>query len=273
MGLHYCSFELQIHALLPAAAKEHDLGETPTTEGYLMQFWKCFVSSAVLLGSAAISMATPGPRAGRPPEPPTTLRSLYSLSPPSELQGKKCALLLVDFQREFVDGRLPLPEVQAAIKHAVELANWARRAGILVVAVKNIVSRPGSPVFAESSASSAFVTELSPQPGDFVLTKAMAGAFSKTNLDLELKARGIDTLIVAGLMTHLAVLTTASDGMVLGYRVLVAADATATRTLPGAPGGAALDARTLQRAALASMADRAADVLTNRAIVGLPLAP
>ncbi len=101
----------------------------------------------------------------------------------------------------------------------------------------------------------------------------MAGAFSKTGLDAELRARGIDTLIVAGLMTHLAVLTTASDGTVLGYRVIVAADATATRALPGAPDGPTLDAPTLQRAALASMADRVADVLTNPAIIGRPVLP
>jgi hypothetical protein len=60
---------------------------------------------------------------------------------------------------------------------------------------------------------------------------------------------------------------------VLGHRVIVAADATATRSLPGAGGQRGVDAVTLQRAALASMADRAADVMPSRAVVRLPVMP
>jgi hypothetical protein len=58
---------------------------------------------------------------------------------------------------------------------------------------------------------------------------------------------------------------------VLGYRVLVAADATATRDLPGAAGDASVDASSLKRAALAALADRVADVLVDRAIMALPV--
>ena len=73
-------------------------------------------------------------------------------------------------------------------------------------------------------------------------------------------------------MTHLAVSITANDAYVRGYRVVVAADATATRTLPAAGGGGAVDAATLQSAALAALADRAADVWPVPAIMALPLA-
>ena len=72
-------------------------------------------------------------------------------------------------------------------------------------------------------------------------------------------------------MTHLAVLSTASDATVLGYRVVVAADATATRALPGAGGEDGVDPAALQRAALAAMADRVADVMPGRAIMALPI--
>jgi nicotinamidase-related amidase len=117
----------------------------------------------------------------------------------------------------------------------------------------------------------AFVPELTPGAQDLVLVKATGGAFSRTKLDDELHWRGVDTLIVAGLMTHLAVLATADDGSLLGYRVLVAADATATRTLPGAGVTASIDAKTLQRASLATLADRVADVLPSVAIANLPV--
>ncbi len=220
--------------------------------------------SMILAGTWAVE------RAHGQPAAPTTLRARYGLEPPTTLHSAKTALLLVDFQEEFVHGKLPLPKARAAIEHAAQLAAWARRSGIWVVDVQNIVTRPGSPLFAPGSPSSAFVPELAPRIDDLVLVKSMAGAFSKTNLDAQLRARGIDTLIVAGLMTHLAVATTASDGMVLGYHVLVAADATATRALPGAPGGAAVDVATMQRAALATLADRVADVLPTASILALP---
>jgi nicotinamidase-related amidase len=100
---------------------------------------------------------------------------------------------------------------------------------------------------------------------------SMMGAFSRTNLDQALRARGIDTLIVAGFMTHLAVLSTASDATVLDYHVLIAADATATRALPGAGGEKGVDSLLLQRAALAAMADRTAEVSRVRDIMSLKI--
>jgi hypothetical protein len=65
------------------------------------------------------------------------------------------------------------------------------------------------------------------------------------------------------------VLSTASDATVLDYHVLVAADATATRALPGAGGEKGLDSLLLQRAALATLADRVAEVTRVRDLLSL----
>lgn len=87
-----------------------------------------------------------------------------------------------------------------------------------------------------------------------------------------LRARHVDTIVAAGLMAHLAVVLTAADGAVLGYRVLVAADATAARDLPATEGSPAMDHTTLTGAALATIGDRFGDVLPTERIVALPLA-
>jgi nicotinamidase-related amidase len=224
-----------------------------------------------LLFASALALAATLHTTRSAREPPTTLRALYGLERPKSLATAHTALVLVDFQEEFVDGRLALPAGGVAIEHAVELATWARRSGILVVLVRHVAARPESPVFAPGSRTTAFVHGLEPSQGDFVLQKAVAGAFSRTNLDAELRGRGVDTLIVAGLMTHLAVFVTVSDATVLGYRVIVAADATATRDLPGAGGEDGVGASVLQRALLDAMADRFADVMPTRAIAELPL--
>ena len=88
---------------------------------------------------------------------PSTLRALYGLSPPKALRAPQTAVLLVDFQDEFVHGGLPLPAARAAIGRAAELAAWAHRSGILVVRVHNVSARPGSPLFRRGAAATAFV--------------------------------------------------------------------------------------------------------------------
>jgi nicotinamidase-related amidase len=202
-------------------------------------------------------------------EAPTTLRALYGLKAPERFERAKTALVLVDFQEEFFSGKLRLPHGARAAVHAAELLEWARHQGILVVHVRNVVARPGSPIFAPDSPTSRIIRSLTPGVGEAVVTKSMVGAFSRTELDRELRARQIDTILVAGLMTHLAVQATAIDATVLGYRVVVASDASATRALPGAGGYTGVDAELLQRAALAGMADRVADVLPVRQITRL----
>ncbi len=74
------------------------------------------------------------------------------------------------------------------------------------------------------------------------------------------------------MMTHLAVDTTVRDAAVLGFQVLVAVDATATRSLPGPRGDGVVDGATLQRAALGALADRFADLRSTDELLSLPVA-
>lgn len=203
----------------------------------------------------------------------TTLRAMYGLDRPARFVASMTALLLVDFQLEFFNGRLPVNGGALAVKRAVTLRAWARQTGVLVVHVRNVVPRADSPVFAEHSAKTDFVPALEPAADELVITKRQAGAFSGTELNGLLRARGIDTLVVAGIMTHLAVDTTARDGTVLGYHVVLAHDACATRALPSPIDGGSIDAITLHRVSLAALADRFADVVSSNDILALPVSP
>jgi nicotinamidase-related amidase len=211
------------------------------------------------VGLAAALTAQPGRAA--PGLRLRTLREIYGLPPVASLVARRTAVVLVDFQEEFFSGRLTLPGAAAAGAHAARLVEWARASGIAIVHVQNLVNRPGSPLFAEGSIGARIVPSLAPRRGDLLVVKRLAGAFSRTDLDAQLRARSIDTLIVAGLMTHLAVAITASDAAVLGYQVIVAADATATRSLPDPTGAGVVPEGDVQRAALAALADRVADVM------------
>lgn len=203
--------------------------------------------------------------------PPTTLRALYGAKPIATFDASKTALVLVDFQEELLRGRVRVEGGDAALAKARQLLDWARRTGVHVVHVRNVVPREDSPLFAPGSPLLAFARAVEPAPGEAVVTKPMAGGFSRSELDAVLRARGVDTLVVGGVMTHLAVDTTAREGTVLGYRVVVAADACATRPLPSATDDGVIDAATVHRVALASLADRFAEIASTSAIVARPV--
>jgi nicotinamidase-related amidase len=220
------------------------------------------LSTSLLVGLVTLGAA--GARA------PRTLREHYGLPRVTSLDPRRTAVIVVDAQREFVDGALALPRMPAAIASAAVLLRWARDHAVHVVHVRQI-GKPGAPLFAPGGAHSAPIPALDARPGEDVVGKPTGGGFTRTDLDDRLRARGIDTLIVAGFMTHHAVDMTARDAGVLGYRVLVAADATATRDLPAAD-GTVIAATDVQRAALAIASDRFAEPRSVAEIAALPLA-
>lgn len=224
----------------------------------------------VALVSTVVLLSVVRAPAGRA-APHTTLRALYGAKPIEAFEAGKTALVLVDFQEELLRGPIRVEGGRTAVQSARVLLEWARATGVHVVHVRNVVPRAESPIFAPGSPLLAFVHELEPAPGEAVVTKPMAGGFSRSELDAVLRARGVDTIVVSGIMTHLAVDTTAREGTVLGYRVVIAADGCTTRPLPSATDDGVIDAATVHRVALASLADRFAEIATARAITARPV--
>jgi len=71
------------------------------------------------------------------------------------------------------------------------------------------------------------VPELAPLPGEIVIDKPGKGAFYRTNLELLLEANGVESLVVAGVTTHVCVHTTVREANDRGYECIVLEDATA----------------------------------------------
>jgi nicotinamidase-related amidase len=63
--------------------------------------------------------------------------------------------------------------------------------------------------------------------GDLVITKHQWGAFYGTELDLQLRRRGVTTLLMCGISTNFGVESTARDGWERGYRIVFVEDAMA----------------------------------------------
>jgi nicotinamidase-related amidase len=74
------------------------------------------------------------------------------------------------------------------------------------------------PVFAE------LVPEIGPARSDVVIAKRGADAFFSTELDLQLRRRGLDTLVLCGIATDYCVESTARTALEIGYRQVFAED-------------------------------------------------
>ncbi|MGV9674959.1 cysteine hydrolase family protein [Nocardia sp. NPDC003482] len=77
--------------------------------------------------------------------------------------------------------------------------------------------------------TTAIHDRIAPEPEDIVVRKTRVGAFTTTDLDDRLRAAGIDSLILAGVATSGAVLSTLRDAADRDYRLAVLADACADR--------------------------------------------
>jgi len=77
----------------------------------------------------------------------------------------------------------------------------------------------------EGSANAQIVPQLAPRNGDVVVTHQRVGAFSGSQLDVLLRSRGIDAVLLAGVSTNVSVESTARQATDLGYRTVLVEDA------------------------------------------------
>ena len=184
---------------------------------------------------------------------PRTLLDLAGVkrTPP---QPADAVLVLIDMQREYRDGGLPLPGVDAAAGDAGRLVALARQNAVPVIHVVHH-SRAGSALFAVDGPYVEILPEVAPVAGETIISKTLPNSFAGTELGKVLDGLGRRQLVLAGFMTHMCVSSTARAALDLGYSTTIVATATATRNLPSIAGGV-LAAETIGAVALAELADR-----------------
>jgi nicotinamidase-related amidase len=158
------------------------------------------------------------------------------------LDAKRTALVVIDLQHGMVGGN-PAPHAGPDVAaRAASVAGALRDAGGTVVWVRVTSSPDGKDALhplADAPPLSGgprpadwaeLVPELDRQPGDLVITKRQWGAFYGTELDLQLRRRGVDTLLLCGITTNIGVETTARDAYDRGYNQVFIEDATSARS-------------------------------------------
>ena len=164
-----------------------------------------------------------------------------------ELTPSRTAVIAIHMQHDIItaDGAFGGFFAAQAVERDVigqagKLLDAARRSGAAAVYTR-VAWQPGypdlvanSPLLAmvaqsqclvEGSAKAEIVPQLTPQDGDVVLTHQRVGGFSASQLDVILRARGVDTVLFAGVATNASVESTARQASDLGYRTIIVADA------------------------------------------------
>jgi nicotinamidase-related amidase len=197
-----------------------------------------------------------------------TLRALSGTPTPVRLNPRKTALLLIDFQNEYFDGKLALPDARKALEQGRKLLEFADWNGMSVAHVLH-VNPTEAPIFAQDSKGARVVDDIRPDERHVVLHRHTVSIFAGTELNARLKEAGVETIIIAGLMTHASVATAAREAALLGYEVIVASDAVATRSVDAWDRDGMIPHDVLNRAALAGISDAFGSVMPSDAILSL----
>ena len=173
----------------------------------------------------------------------------------SDFSLKKTALLFFDI----LNGYVPAPEpgkprvLKPWIQNAVRLSQAGRAAGLplffakgnhradsatsaLLLTDTNNSLKPwpdgeitkGKMPAIGGDKSSEVIPELDPRPDDYYIPKYRWSAFHQTYLDLALRSRSIDTIIISGGSTDVGVTSTVYSGRDLDYNMIVVSDACGT---------------------------------------------
>jgi nicotinamidase-related amidase len=140
------------------------------------------------------------------------------------------ALIVIDLQKSIVSGKFihPIAEIVDRTRVLIDVF----RAKTLPVVLVNVTGRaPGhteqgsraSHTFAEGWAD--LLPQLDRQPSDIAVTKRSWGAFATTDLEAQLKTRGVTQVVVAGVATSVGVEATARQAYKQGFNVTLALDA------------------------------------------------
>lgn len=174
-------------------------------------------------------------------------------------------LLIVDAQREYTDGLLPLTGVQPAVEALAVLLEKARAAGAPVVHIRH---QSKGKAFNPASTGYEIVKELTPRAGETIIDKGLPNSFAGTDLAQRLTAIGRKNLLVGGFMTHMCISATVRSATDHGYMCTVAADTVATRDLPDAMGTGTVSADALNKVTLAALSDRFAWIVPSAKQIG-----
>jgi len=150
---------------------------------------------------------------------------------------EKTALVVIDLQKGIVNFPCAPYSSQEVVEKSARMVRAFREAGSPVFlvhvgphdgkdALQPITDNPPQAAHEWPADWTNFVEELDVQKSDIIIRKRQWGAFYGTELDLQLRRRGIDTIVLCGIATDIGVDTTAREAFQHGYNQIIVSDAT-----------------------------------------------
>lgn len=172
----------------------------------------------------------------------------------------KTGLILVDIQNDYFNGgKHELINPEQTAMQAKKILTFSRGQGWPIYHVRHISINPGADFFIPDTTGADFYKETSPLDGEEIIIKHRPDSFLGTSLKEKLEGKGIDALVVCGMMTHMCIDTTVRAAANYGYSVTLIEDACATRDLEW--GGTIVSAEQVQNAYMAALDGSFANVV------------
>ncbi len=159
------------------------------------------------------------------------------------LNPRTTALVMIDLQNWIVGRPLAPHSGDDVVDRSLRIGKALRKAGGTVILVRvaysdgygDVVKVPvDSPLILPEDRmppeAVAFDARINPSKADLVITKRQWSAFHGTELDLQLRRRGVDTVIFSGIATNFGVEASVRDAFAFNYAAIVAEDATSSMT-------------------------------------------
>ena len=172
------------------------------------------------------------------------------------------ALLIVDIQNDyFPGGRNPLEGPEQAAANARDLLDAFRASGEQLVHIQHSWDAPDAEYLQPGTPGFEINDAVRPAEGETVIEKANPNSFLDTPLEKHLRDRGVDSLVVCGMMTSMCVDATVRAAVDLGFAATVVHDACAT--MPLEFGGRSVPAPDVHTAFIAALGDGYAEVAST----------
>ncbi|MGA6990987.1 MAG: isochorismatase family cysteine hydrolase [Nitrososphaeraceae archaeon] len=153
----------------------------------------------------------------------------------SNLHGERVAILVNDMLNDFIRGALRSERASKIISPIKDLISVARTKGMPVFYCNDEHESDDpelkiwGPHSMKGTEGSQVISELKPDRHDHVLSKRFYGAFDSTDLDTLLKksyeGKGVTTLIMTGIHTHICIKHTSYGAFIRGYNIIIPEDA------------------------------------------------
>jgi len=157
-------------------------------------------------------------------------------------QSPRGALIVIDVQNDYVSGRLRIeyPPLPTSLENIGRAMDAAHAASVPIIVVQNDAPET-APLFARGSTGHALHPAVASRPRSRLVRKTLPSALAETDLAAWLQQQRIDTITIAGYMTHNCVASTAIDATHRGFTVELLSDATGAVPYRNAAGEASAE--------------------------------